>query len=263
MPYDSSMTPLETNRLSPAIPQASDPLEPARHKLIVALDVPTAEAASKLVDRMEGACKWFKIGLELFVGAGPAVVETVLGRGYSVFLDLKFHDIPNTVAGAVRSAARLGVGIVNVHASGGPAMLTAAKEALAEFPHPPELLAVTMLTSMDQAQMNAAGLNRSPAEEVELLARMSLQAGVRGFVCSAQEVSKLRSLTGPEGVLVVPGIRPAGAAVGDQKRVATPAEALRQGASYIVVGRPITQAPDPAKAAEAILEEMAAALPLR
>jgi orotidine-5'-phosphate decarboxylase len=180
-------------------------------------------------------------------------------RGHSVFLDLKFHDIPNTVAGAVRSAAALGVRMITVHAAGGPAMLAAAKAALDGLADPPELLAVTVLTSMDAAQMNAIGIDRSPAEQVELLARMGLAAGIRGFVCSPQEVATLRALTGPEGVLVTPGIRPAGAeTVGDQKRIATPAEALRQGASYLVVGRPITQAPDPAEAAEAILKQMAA-----
>lgn len=262
MPYDSSMPPTETNRPASAsgLPSTQDPRELARQRLIVALDVPDAASASNLVRRLEGTCAWFKVGLELFVAAGPTVLEPLLQAGHSVFLDLKFHDIPNTVAGAVRSAASLGARMVNVHATGGPAMLTAAREALSGLAHPPELLAVTMLTSMDRAQMSAAGLDRSPAEEVELLARMSMQAGVRGFVCSSQEVAMLRKLTGPEGVLVVPGIRPAGSAVGDQKRIATPAEALRQGASHLVVGRPITQAPDPAKAAEAVLDEMAEAI---
>jgi orotidine-5'-phosphate decarboxylase len=183
-----------------------------------------------------------------------------VARGHSIFLDLKFCDIPNTVAGAVRSAATLGVRMMTVHASGGPAMLQAARAALDGLENPPELLAVTMLTSMDQAQVNAVGLERSPAEQVELLTRMGLEAGIRGFVCSPREVASLRVLTGPEGVLVIPGIRPAGTQTGDQKRIATPADALRQGASYLVVGRPITQAADPAEAAHAILEEMAEAL---
>ena len=139
-------------------------------------------------------------------------------------------------------------------------MLTAARTALDGVANPPELLAVTMLTSMDAAQVNAIGLDRSPAAQVELLARMGFEAGIHGFVCSPQEVAAVRALTGPKGVLVVPGIRPAGAAVGDQKRIATPAETLRRGAGYLVVGRPITQAPDPAAAARAILEEMAATL---
>ena len=202
------------------------------------------------------------MGLELFIAAGPAVLEPLIKRGHSVFLDLKLHDIPNTVAGAVRSAAALDVGVrmITVHAAGGPAMLAAARAALDGLADPPELLAVTVLTSMDADQLQAAGVNHSPAEQVELLARMGLAAGIRGFVCSPQEVASLRALTGPEGVLVIPGIRPAGAEVGDQKRIATPAEALRQGASYLVVGRPITQAPDPAQAAEAILRQMAEAI---
>jgi orotidine-5'-phosphate decarboxylase len=235
-------------------------MEEARQRLLVALDVPSAAAAIDLVNELEPSCHWFKVGLELFVAAGPAVLEPLVERGHSIFLDLKFHDIPNTVAGAVRSAAGLGVRMINVHASGGPAMLAAAKTALEGVPDPPQLLAVTVLTSMDQAQVNAAGVDRTPGEQVELLARMCLEAGIRGFVCSPQEVARLRAITGPEGVLVIPGIRPAGGDIGDQRRIATPAEALRQGASYLVVGRPITQAADPQAAAERILEEMAAAL---
>jgi orotidine-5'-phosphate decarboxylase len=229
----------------------------ARERLIVALDVPDASSAVQLVSRLEGACTCFKVGLELFVAAGPAVLQPILARGYSIFLDLKFHDIPNTVAGAVRSAAQLGARMLTVHASGGPAMLAAAREALEGIVNPPELLAVTMLTSMDAGQMNAIGLGSSPSQQVELLARMGLEAGIRGFVCSPQEVAALRRLAGPEAVLVVPGVRPAGSDAGDQKRIATPADTLRMGASYLVVGRPITQAADPAAAAEAILTEMA------
>ena len=237
-----------------------DPLESARRRLIVALDVPDAGSAARLVSRLEGTCTWFKVGLELFVAAGPAVLEPLLKQGHSIFLDLKFHDIPNTVAGAVRSAAGLGVKMMTVHAAGGPAMLEAARGALEGIADPPELLAVTMLTSMDAGQTQAIGLERTPAEQVELLARMGLAAGMRGFVCSPQEVAAVRALTGPGGILVVPGIRPAGAAAGDQKRIATPAETLRAGASYLVVGRPITQAADPAAAAQAIVAEMATAL---
>jgi orotidine-5'-phosphate decarboxylase len=246
--------------VGPPAPVRLDPLEEARKRLIVALDVPDAASAAALAERLEDNCHWFKVGLELFVAAGPAVLEPLLRRGHSVFLDLKFHDIPNTVAGAVRSAAALGVRMMTVHAAGGPAMLSAARAARDGLADPPELLAVTVLTSMDAAQLSAIGLNRPPAGQVEALARMGLAAGMRGFVCSPQEVASLRALAGPQGVLVIPGIRPAGAAIGDQKRIATPAEALRLGASYLVVGRPITQAPDPAQAAEAILEEMAQAL---
>jgi orotidine-5'-phosphate decarboxylase len=236
---------------------AADPLDEARRRLIVALDVPNAHAAADLAARLEDTCQWFKVGLELFTAAGPAVLEPLLKRGHSIFLDLKFHDIPNTVAGAVRSAASLGVHMLTVHAAGGPAMLAAARAALDRLANPPELLAVTVLTSMDAPQIKAIGVDRTPASQVELLARMGIGAGIRGFVCSPQEVSALRALTGPEGVLVIPGIRPAGAGIGDQKRVATPAEALRLGASHLVVGRPITQAANPAEAAHAILLEMA------
>jgi len=237
-----------------------DRMAEARKRLIVALDVPSAEAAEEMVRRLEGTCQWFKVGLELFTAAGPAVVEALAARGHSVFLDLKFHDIPNTVAGAVRSAARLGVRMVNVHASGGPAMLEAARAELEGMTDPPELLAVTVLTSMDDEQLKAAGIARTAANQVELLARMCMRVGIHGFVCSPEEVATLRELTGPTGVLVTPGIRPIDADAGDQRRMATPADALSAGASYLVVGRPITQAPDPAEAAEAILVEMAQAI---
>jgi orotidine-5'-phosphate decarboxylase len=241
-------------------PAKGSALDAARRRLIVALDVPDAASAHRLVARLDGTCTWFKVGLELFVAAGPAVIEPILARGCSIFLDLKFHDIPNTVAGAVRSAAALGPRMLTLHASGGPAMLAAARAALNDVSNPPELLAVTVLTSMDAAQTSAVGLERSPSEQVELLARMGLQAGMRGFVCSPQEVAAVRALAGPSATLVVPGVRPTGGDAGDQKRTATPADTLRAGASYLVVGRPITQAPDPSAAATAILHEMAAAL---
>jgi orotidine-5'-phosphate decarboxylase len=241
-------------------PSSADRIEEARKRLIVALDVPNVASAKALIGQLENICQWFKVGLELFIAAGPAVLLPLVDRGHSVFLDLKLHDIPNTVASAVRSAASLGVRMITLHAAGGPVMLAAARAALDDFENPPELLAVTVLTSMDENQLSATGIQRSPAQQVELLASMGLAAGIKGFVCSPKEVSALRRLTGPGGTLVVPGIRPVGAAIGDQKRIATPADALRHGASYLVVGRPITQAPDPAEAAEAILREMAEAL---
>jgi orotidine-5'-phosphate decarboxylase len=251
-------------RLNPTFPAEYpallDKIDLARQRLIVALDVPSAAASAELVKKLEGTCQWFKVGLELFTAAGPAAIEPLIAHGHSIFLDLKFHDIPNTVAGAVRSAASMGVRMMTVHSAGGPAMLAAAKAALDGIANPPELLAVTVLTSMDAAALESTGITRSPAQQVELLAEMGLRAGIRGFVCSPQEVAALRALTGPDGVLVIPGIRPAGAETGDQKRLATPADALRNGASFLVVGRPITQASDPAKAAEAILAEMAEAL---
>ncbi len=251
-------------RLKPSFRKEPEPrvdrIEEARKRLIVALDVPDASSAHALMERLENSCRWFKVGLELFVSAGPAVLEPLMARGHSVFLDLKLHDIPNTVAGAVRSAARLGVKMMTLHATGGPAMLSAARTALKGLDNPPELLAVTVLTSMDRAQLRAVGVDGAPAAQVELLARMGLEAGIRGFVSSPEEAAMLRSLTGPESVLVIPGIRPAGTASGDQKRIATPGEALRQGATFLVVGRPITQAMDPAGATEAIVREMAEAL---
>lgn len=259
MPIPERLNPSFSSVRAAAAPRL-DPVEEARKRLIVALDTPDADSAMALVERLQGRCLWFKVGLELFTAAGPGVLEPLVAAGHSVFLDLKFHDIPNTVAGAVRSAAALGARMMTVHAAGGPAMLAAARSALDGLPDPPELLAVTVLTSMDQSQLAAIGLNRSPADQVDLLARMGLAAGIDGFVCSPQEVASLRAFAGPDAALVVPGIRPAGAAVGDQKRIATPADALRNGASYLVVGRPITQAKDPAKAATAILHEMSRAL---
>ncbi len=241
-------------------PPALDRLPEARNRLIVALDFPNSAAAENLIARLEDTCQWFKVGLELFTAAGPAFVQSLAARGHSVFLDLKFHDIPNTVAGAVRSASSLGARMITIHAAGGPAMLAAARAALDDLASPPQLLAVTVLTSMDQAQLQSAGVDHAPADQVELLAKMGFEAGIRGFVCSPHEVAALRALTGPDAVLVVPGIRPEGADAADQKRLATPAAALQAGASFLVVGRPITQAPSPADAAQAILNEMATAI---
>jgi orotidine-5'-phosphate decarboxylase len=245
------------------VEQATSPYDLARQHLIVALDLPTADAALALADQLSEQCQWFKVGLELYIAAGPSIVEKLVSRGHSVFLDLKLHDIPNTVASAVRAAAGLGAGLLTVHAAGGPAMLSAAREAAGGVAEAPELLAVTVLTSMDAVQLQATGIPRSPADQVELLAELGLQAGIRGFVCSAEEAGRLRSITGPEGVLVTPGIRLTGtdqAGLGDQKRVATPTYALEQGTNYLVVGRTITRAANPALAAEAILLEIAEAL---
>ena len=243
-----------------SVPRAGARERLARERLIIALDVPSAQAATDLVYRLGGTCQWFKVGMELFTACGPSVVKLLTDKGLSVFLDLKFHDIPNTVAGAVRSAAGLGVRMMTLHAGGGPAMLSAARQAVEGLSNPPQLLAVTVLTSMNAAQLQALGIRRTAAKQVELLARVGLKAGIHGFVCSPEEVADLRILTGKEGVLVTPGIRPAGADSGDQKRIATPATALTKGASYLVVGRPITQAAEPAAAAAAILAEMAEAL---
>jgi orotidine-5'-phosphate decarboxylase len=228
-------------------------------RLIVALDFPDARAALALVDQLEGAARWFKIGLELYIAEGNSLVAELQRRGFSIFLDLKLHDIPNTVAGAVRSATRLGVDMLTIHAAGGPVMLAAAAEAAAESEAAPTLLAVTVLTSMDGAQLAATGVSGSATQQVERLATMAWACGVQGFVCSPVEVAGLRSSLGREPLLVIPGIRPEGAAMGDQRRVATPGAAIAAGASYLVVGRPITRATDPGGAARAILAEMQAA----
>ncbi len=227
-------------------------MNPAEH-LIVALDFPDSKPALDLVDRLDGATSWFKVGLELYIAEGKPFISELQRRGLSIFLDLKFHDIPNTVASAVRSAASLGVDMLTVHAAGGPDMLTAAVEAAAGGP---KVLAVTVLTSMDEAQLRATGVTHNPSDQVEDLAAMAWNCGVQGFVCSPMEVSRLRGRLGSQPLLVIPGIRPEGAAAGDQRRLATPGAAIAAGASYLVVGRPITRAADPAAAARAILAEI-------
>ena len=231
-----------------------------KNRLIVALDVPTAAQARELARQLSGICRWVKVGLELYLAAGAAIVEELASQGFSVFLDLKFHDIPNTVAGAVRSAASMGASLLTVHAAGGPAMLAAAAEAAAAQANSPRLLAVTVLTSMDAAQLAAIGVDASPADQVLRLARMAQNSGIDGLVCSAEEIRVLRQELGPAMQLVIPGIRPAGSEVGDQKRISTPADAIRAGANALVVGRPITKASNPAQAAEAILKEIASAV---
>lgn len=226
-----------------------------RDRVIVALDVPHSVRALALVERLDGLIQWFKIGLELYLAEGNSIVEAIRDRGYSVFLDLKLHDIPNTVAGAVRSASLAGASMLTVHAGGGPAMMAAAVDAAAGLDSAPTLLGVTVLTSMDAAQLQAVGVMDSPAEQVLRLARTGWDSGIRGFVSSAQEVAAMRRAF-RDATLVIPGIRPAGAASGDQKRVATPSAAMEAGADFLVIGRPITQAPDPAEAAAAILAEL-------
>lgn len=217
-------------------------------RVIVALDFAAADQAIALVDRLDpGQCK-LKVGKELFVRAGPALVEKLAARGFQVFLDLKFHDIPNTVAQACAAAADLGVWMVNVHASGGLKMMQAAREAVAKSARPPKLIAVTVLTSMSGEDLRQIGIDVAPAVQVERLARLTREAGLDGVVCSAQEAERLRAAIGPEFLLVTPGIRPAGSAVGDQSRILTPAKAIAAGAHYLVVGRPITQAADPVAA---------------
>lgn len=224
----------------------------------MALDYPDAHTALAAVDSLDNLIQWFKVGLELYIAAGNSIVETLKRRGFSVFLDLKLHDIPNTVAGAVRSAAVSGADLLTIHASGGPAMLTAAAEAAAKVDCL-RLLAVTVLTSMDQTQLAATGINAAPAGQVLRLAEVAYNSGIRGFVSSAEELTILRPKY-PDATLVIPGIRPAGSSAGDQKRIATPATAIAAGADHLVVGRPITQSPNPAEAAQAILAEISSVL---
>jgi orotidine-5'-phosphate decarboxylase len=240
-------------------PMAWDRREPL-DRLIVALDFPSADAAMELVERLEGSCRWFKVGMELYYSAGNSVIERLRERGFKVFLDLKLHDIPNTVAGAVRAVASVGAALLTVHASGGERMMRAAAEAAASAPDAPDLLAVTVLTSMDRAELSAVGVSDAAGVQVLRLARLARTAGIAGLVCSSEEVAAVRAGMGMEARLVVPGIRPAGASDGDdQRRVATAAQAIERGASMLVVGRPITQAADPARVATQILAEIAPA----
>jgi orotidine-5'-phosphate decarboxylase len=227
----------------------------AKDRLAVALDFTDEHQAMKLVDSLGDSCQWFKVGMELYYAAGNGIVRQLRDRGFNVFLDLKLHDIPNTVAGAVRSAAQAGASLLTIHASGGAAMMSAAAEA-ASAPGSPRLLAVTVLTSMDANELAGVGITASAADQVLRLARLARASGIDGMVCSAEEVAMLRKEIGPEALLVIPGIRPAGSAVGDQKRVAAPGQAIADGASMLVVGRPITRAADPMAAAHAILEEI-------
>ena len=226
------------------------------NKIIVALDYPNADLARAFVDRVRPESCRLKIGKELFVAAGPAFVEELAARGFAVFLDLKFHDIPNTVAQACKAAARLGVWMMNVHASGGPRMMKAAREALEDLPARPRLIAVTVLTSMGEQELRATGVEASAHQQVLRLAALAHDCGMDGVVCSAREAPLLRSSIGAEFLLVTPGIRPAGSEVGDQTRILTPAQAIQAGADYLVIGRPITQAADPLAALEAIAQEI-------
>ena len=229
-------------------------------ELIVALDVQSrAEAVEKVKSIGEGV-GFYKIGLELFTAEGPDVVKAVRDLGKRVFLDLKFHDIPRTVERAVRSGGKLGVDLMTIHSVGGKAMIRAAVEAAAEFgPNGPKILAVTVLTSLDRSDLEDVGIaGRTPADQVEAMAKFATANGAHGLVCSPLEVGKLSKLLPGGTLFVTPGVRPAGSAVGDQKRVATPADAVRDGATHLVVGRPILAAPDPVAAAAAILAEMKA-----
>ena len=222
--------------------------------IIAALDVPTTNEALTLAKAIAPAVGAFKIGKELFVAEGPDIVRRVRDTGAAVFLDLKFHDIPNTVAKAVTSAAHQAVQMLPVHASGGTAMLRAAQEAAGD--NGPLVLGVTVLTSMDRQDLAELGIQKTPAEQVVHLAQLADAAGLRGLVCSPQEIAPLRQVLPAEVQLATPGIRPAGSASGDQKRVMTPADAITAGADWLVIGRPIYAAENPREAAEAIRESL-------
>ena len=237
-------------------PPASKPSLSPRDRLIVALDVASASEAQKLVASIGGNAAIYKIGKQLFTSEGPGLVRDLVSSGRKVFLDLKYHDIPNTVASAVRSAADLKVHMLTVHASGGSKMLRAAAEAAAASSAKPLVLAVTVLTSMADEDLHETGIAGTAQEQVVRLAKLAQKAGVGGLVASPSEVKALRQTLGQGMKIVTPGVRPAGSDKGDQARVAAPAEAIANGADYIVVGRPITGAQDPAAAAKAILAEI-------
>ncbi|WP_262363150.1 orotidine-5'-phosphate decarboxylase [Paenibacillus tuaregi] len=238
-------------------------LQHTAEKLMVALDYPSAEDARLLIDRLQGIPCYIKVGMQLYYTAGPDFVRELKAKGYKVFLDLKMHDIPNTVKGGANSITRLGVDMFNVHAAGGVTMMTAAREgadeALAKDASltSPLIIAVTQLTSTDQRTLNEEiGILGTVEEAVVRYAKRTFQAGLDGVVASPLEVEAIKMACGPDFRTVTPGIRPAGSAVGDQSRIMTPAEAIRCGTDFIVVGRPITASPDPRRAAEQILEEM-------
>ena len=226
--------------------------------MIVALDVNSRQEAVEKVKAIGAPVGFYKIGLELFTAEGPDVVKAVKDLGKKIFLDLKFHDIPRTVERAVKSGGKLGVDLMTIHSVGGKAMIRAAADAAAEFGDAgPRILAVTVLTSLDQTDLADVGIaGRTPAEQVAAMARFATENGAHGLVCSPKEVGALSRALKSGTLFVTPGVRPAGAAVGDQKRVATPAEAVRDGATHLVVGRPILAAEDPVAAARAIRAEM-------
>lgn len=231
-----------------------------RDRLIVALDT-GPEDALRLARELAGTVVWVKVGMTLFYLAGPSIVAELRSMGFRVFLDLKLHDIPHQVRGAARSVASLGAAMLTVHASGGAEMIAQARAGAHEGAHaasvePPAVIAVTVLTSMDDQGLHSVGVERGAAEQVGLLARQAADAGADGVVCSPLEAGAMRGLLGAEALIVTPGVRPSGGERGDQSRVATPADALAAGASHLVVGRPITEAADPRSAALSILKEM-------
>ena len=229
---------------------------PIPSPVIVALDYPDAAQALAMADQLDPGKVRVKVGKEIFTRSGPAIVEGLHSKGFEVFLDLKFHDIPNTVAGAVAAAADLGVWMVNVHASGGQRMMEAAANAIANHANRPHLIAVTVLTSMEAADLEQVGVMDEPNVQVQRLAELAKRSGMDGVVCSAQEATMLKEACGRQFELITPGIRPAGADAGDQRRVLTPVQARDAGVDYMVIGRPITQAAEPTAVVDEILQSL-------
>jgi orotidine-5'-phosphate decarboxylase len=225
-------------------------------RIIVSLDFANGMEALDLVYKLDPALCRLKVGKELFTRCGPTLVEQVVKQGFAVFLDLKFHDIPATVAGACRAAAGLGVWMINVHAAGGERMLVAARDATAKHHPRPLLVAVTVLTSLNDADLRQVGVDKPVADQVFALARLVAACGLDGVVCSAQEATRLKKELGNDFILVTPGIRPAGSARDDQQRIMTPAAAIKAGSDYLVIGRPVTQAADPLRVLREINDEI-------
>lgn len=238
---------LMTDRRQPSSP---------KDRLIVALDRDSRDEVLRLVDELSGTAGLFKIGLQAFIANGPQLVREVMGRGMKVFLDLKLHDIPNTVAHAAAAAAELGVSMLTVHASGGRSMLKATREAVSRFDTPPMILGVTILTSLDDIDVHSIGFRAGASESAAALALLTAESGGDGVIASPHEITAIRELCGERLTIITPGIRPAGGARDDQKRAMTPREAIAAGADYIVVGRPITESSNPADAARRIVDEL-------
>lgn len=225
-------------------------------RLIIALDYPSATEALEFVNQLSPEDCKLKVGLELFVSAGSSLIEALSSKGFDIFLDLKFHDIPNTVASVCKAAAKLDVWMMNVHASGGTEMMRAARQAISEFNKPPKLISVSVLTSMSDEQLKQTGVDKRAKEQVVHLSRLTKEAGLDGMVCSAHEAKLIREAIGNDFLLVTPGIRPVGSAAGDQSRIMTPSDAAKAGVDYIVVGRPITQSGQPLDVIRQINKDM-------
>ena len=225
-------------------------------QLILALDMEDKAESLALLDRLENSLDWVKVGLQMFTRYGPGLVDEIAAKGYKIFLDLKLHDIPNTVASAIKSLANCPVDMLTLHASGGAEMISTAKQARDDSPSQAKLVAVTILTSFNQSQLAQIGMATPIPEQVQALGGLAIESGADGLVCSPHEITPLRNKIGGSPLLITPGIRPAGSAAGDQKRIMTPGEAASLGSSFIVVGRPILKAEDPKQANLAIQAEL-------